>query len=126
MKSSLDNIPRGLAPAGYVPVRGVPVAIEEVVQFEQKFGGMLFDEVVFKDHGKRIACANIINALDRKLALMRALRGDLRWLPESIDINDPGWLYIPVGFHGLESVPSKDKPAGVVGWFRVKKYFKIK
>lgn len=107
----------------YIKVRGIPVERWEIEQFEQKFGGMLFDEALFmSNEAKRVAVANVVNALDKQLALMRRLARDPVYLPDYVDIGDRFWLYIPVGFGGVVSIPTRDKPAGVVGWFRVKRY----
>jgi hypothetical protein len=109
----------------FIYVRGIPVARWEIAQFEQKFGGMLFDETNMPTPDKKVACANVITSLDKQLAVMRGLRRNPDYLPESVDVGDPGWLYIPVAFEGLSAIPTRDKPAGIVGWFRVKKLTRV-
>ena len=57
--------------------------------------------------------------------IMRYVRNDKDYMPEMIDIGDPSWHYIPVGFAGINTPATKEKPAGVVGWFRFKKLYKL-
>ncbi len=103
----------------FIYVRGLPVRRWEIAKFEQKFGGMLFDETNMPTQARKVACANVITALDRQLATMRRLRQDPDYLPEAVDIGDKLWLYIPVGFEGLGTIRTKEKPAGILGWFRI-------
>lgn len=110
-----------------VSVRGIPVDAAEVVQKELELDAMLFDESMFDTASKRIACANIIFALDTKLRVYQETK--MTWdLPQTIDIGDGGWLYIPVWLFppdsGIITPQTRDKPAGLVGWFRTKRYFR--
>ncbi len=111
-----------------VMVRGVPVSRMEVIQFEQKFGGMLFDESSMSTGTKKTACANVIVVLDRQLRTMQELRGDASYLPDSVDIGDVSWLYIPVGFKSpvetitIRTPRTRKFLAGIVGWFRIRKH----
>lgn len=107
----------------WVVVRGIPVARWEIVQLQDRLGAQLFDESLFKEQHKRLACANVITALDRRLRYMQELAKDPSYIPDSVDIGDVSWLYIPVSFAGFTTVRTKKFPAGVVGWFRFKKYF---
>lgn len=111
-------------------VRGIPIATWEVVQFEQKFGGMLFDESVFSTMDKKIACANVIVQLDKQLRLYFE-KNRTRALPDAVDIGDPSWIYIPVAFMPPDDTTimtpfTTEKPAGLVGWFRTKRFYLVK
>ncbi len=110
-----------------VSVRGIPVDAAEVVQKELEMGAMLFDESVFDTLQKQIACANVIVSLDKKLRVYQETH-KTRQLPEYLDIGDKSWLYIPMFIFKPDSdiiTPrTKDKPAGLVAWFRVKRGFK--
>ncbi len=114
-----------------VRVRGIPVGRMEVIQFEQKFGGMLFDESNMSTRAKKIACANAIVVLDKQLRTMQELKGDADYLPDSVDIGDVSWLYIPVGFKSpvetitIHTPRTKKFLAGIVGWFRIRKHIAI-
>jgi hypothetical protein len=104
-------------------VRGVPVLKSEVVMYQEKLEAQLFDEGVFDTAHKKWHCANVIRELlDPALKAWRVKTGRTD-LPEHMDVGDPNWFYIPVGFLGYTIVPTKEKPAGVVAWYRRKRYF---
>lgn len=114
----------------FIFVRGIPVLRSEVYMHQQRLGAQLFDESMFCSNDvKRYACATVVRELDIKLGVVIASR---RYpLNDNeitlIDIGDPSWVYIPVSLFGKESpiltVPSKDKPAGLVAWFRMRKQY---
>lgn len=110
-----------------VSVRGIPVDAAEVVQKELELGAMLFDESVFDTLNKQIACANVIVALDKRLRVYQETHMT-RQLPETIDIGDKSWLYIPMHIFKPDSdiitLQTREKPAGLIAWFRVKRGFR--
>lgn len=111
----------------FILVRGVPVPQIDVILKQEELGAQLFDESVFADREKKVACANIIFALDTALARFRVANPTR--LPDAFDIGDSSWLYIPVDIFapetGITTGPSKDKPVGLIGWFRIKKYYRV-
>lgn len=114
----------------FIFIRGLPLFRSEVYMHQQRLGAQLFDESMFSnDDVKRYACATVIRELDTSLAMLIAGRGYGLSDDEIalIDIGDPGWVYIPVNLFGKESpiltAPSKDKPAGLVAWFRMRKQY---
>lgn len=111
-----------------ISIRGIPIDAAEVVMKELELGAMLFDESMFNTPTKRIACANVIVELDRQLRVYQETR-KTRQLPQYLDIGDKSWLYIPHWIFDPEggeviSLRTKDKPAGLVAWFRVKRSFR--
>lgn len=111
----------------FLLVRGIPVPKVDVYLMQEKLGAQLFDESCFSGQDKKIACINIIYELDTMLRRFRENNGGL--MPDAFDINDPGWIYIPVEIFdpdtGITTAPSKNKPVGLVGWFRAKKYHRV-
>lgn len=100
-------------------IRGIPLSRREVAAMEHRVGGMLFDEIQFAhDTAKRLACANVIDALDKKLWNMRKAR---KKIPDYIDIGDKLWLYIPILLFEPGSIIKSSK----VAWFRVKRFHKV-
>lgn len=116
-------------PNKYIQVRGIPIPTDDVVAFELEFGGQLFDESTFDTKDKKIACANVIRELDRYLRIWQE-KNMTRELPEYLpNFPDRAWLYIPVDLFppgsGVIIGRSKERPAGLVAWFRVKRSFHL-
>jgi hypothetical protein len=110
-------------------IRGVPIETREVFLQQERLGAQLFDECMFMNsQKKRLACANVIVELDRKFAESVAKSGPLgKNEIRTLDIGDPSWYYIPVMLinpaeTNVIVMPTKDRPAGLVAWFRIKRY----
>lgn len=102
-----------------IHVRGIPLSRNEVAAMEQRVGGMLFDEIQFQhDTAKRLACANVVDGLDKKLNQIRKQR---QYIPDYIDIGDKMWLYIPIPLFGPASIVKSAK----VAWFRVRRFHRV-
>lgn len=122
----------GFSPDQYIFIRGVPVTRLEVYVMQERLGAQLFDESMFRNIEKRKACADVIYTLDQKLGEFLAKAG-LYEIPDDpnniiqLDIGDPSWYYIPIKlFPSTAKViigKSKDRPAGVVAWFRARKTY---
>lgn len=114
-------------PHDFIFIRGVPIATEEVAMMEQKVGGMLFDESNFEHRSQKEACANVIVSLDIALRQYLERYDDY---PDRIDIGDAGWLYVPVLLFAPDenqtiiTPQTKQRPAGLVAWFRYKKIYR--
>lgn len=100
-------------------IRGIPVSRLEVASISMRYDAHLFDEVMFMhDEAKRIACANVIVELDKRLAIETKKQGKR---PTELDIGDKSWLYIPIPLSGPDTLIQTNK----VAWFRIKKYHKV-
>jgi hypothetical protein len=121
-----DNAHEYLNLDEWMLVRGVPVLKSEVIYYQEKLEAQLFDEGVFPKLTHKQACANVIRFLDEALKRWQVAKGQGAILPEYLDIGDPAWFYIPVGFQGYTVVATRDKPAGVVAWYRRKRYFAVR
>ena len=112
-----------------IPVRGIPISRDEVISKELEIGWQLFDESTFDTQEKRVACANVILALDLALRQWQEQNSTER-LPQYLDIGDRSWFYVPIDLFppnsGITMVKTKARPAGLVAWFRVKRGFSIK
>jgi len=106
-------------PDELIYVRGIPVSRLEVAAISMRYDAHLFDEVMFMNNeAKRIACANVIHELDKKLAIETKRLGKR---PEELDIGDKSWLYIPIPLSGPDTIIQTNK----VAWFRVKRYHRL-
>ena len=106
-----------------IHVRGIPIKKHEIDMMSQKLGGKLFDESTVSTYERR-SCADMISFLDRVLAAFRRQKQDPAYMPEYIDIGDKSYFYAPVGFAGLNLPPTKRLPAGLVGWYRIRRFRK--
>lgn len=109
---------------GYIHIRNFPIMVEEVMRLQEETGGQLFDESCFIEHHKKVACAQVIFALDTKYEQLRLMSGGVP--PQRVDIGDPSWIYIPVDmFAGTSAriLKTQDKPAGFVAWFRARRVY---
>lgn len=116
-----------------VYIRGIPIGRQEVYFHQQRLGAQLFDESMFNDRHKQQACATIIYELDRTYRRYIEKYGEPTENSEPIrlDIGDPSWVYIPVPLFnpsfestGILSIKTKEKPVGLIAWFRYKKQYK--
>lgn len=113
-------------------VRGIPFLAEEIEEMQHKLDAQLFDESMFADDfAKQAYCANVLRALDTVLKQWQ-VKHNTRDLPEYIDIGDKLWFYIPVNLfppeeeQGIDAIivmPTKERPAGLVGWYRRRRVF---
>lgn len=104
-------------------IRNVPVRTQDVIDIQNEFDAQLFDESVFHDNAKKIACASVIHQLDTVYNRFERSQGRP---PDQVDIGDGAWVYIPVPLFNdanIISVRTKDKPAGMIAWFRRKKIY---
>ena len=109
-----------------IMIRNVPIDTREVIAVQQEHGAQLFDESIFHDPSKKVACAQVIHHLDTEYAKYEHVHGRP---PIQLYIGDGAWVYIPVQMFPQEniiSVRTKNKPAGMVAWFRKKKIYAVK
>lgn len=114
----------------YIFVRGIPMKRTEVAMHQARLGAQLFDESMFVEFRKKMACASVIKQLDYSLRQYIEKHGRIGTDKiVTIDIGDPSWVYIPVLLFappeqsGIVMMSSKEKPVGLVGWFRMKKQY---
>lgn len=104
-------------------IRNVPVDTRDVIAIQEEYGAQLFDEGVFHDIHKKVACAQVMHTLDTYYYRFEQQYG---YPPEQVDIGDGAWVYIPIQMFPQEEIISlrtKEKPAGMIAWFRRKKIY---
>jgi hypothetical protein len=113
----------------YITIRGIPFPRAEVYLQQERLGAQPFDESLFNGYGKKIACAQVIRALDFAYNAVIQKRGYPLGEDEimQIDIGDGAWVYIPILIVPPSSniivMPTEDRPAGLIAWFRRKKIY---
>lgn len=108
-----------------VMIRNVPVRTLDVIRLQEELEAQLFDESVFHDPVKKVACAQVIHTLDTEYNRYEMTHGHP---PVQLDIGDGAWVYLPVPMFqdaSIVSLRTKDKPAGIVAWFRRKKIYAV-
>lgn len=113
----------------YIFMRGIPIPRAEIYLQQERLEAQPFDESMFKDPAKKIACAQVIRSLDFAYHEICRKRGyELRDNEiMQVNIGDGAWVYIPILIVPPESnivvMPTKDRPSGIVAWFRRKKIY---